>query len=67
MKIRCPFTLKNCITTILICLFIFRGLQLYLKTHRSDQRLDHLGIITQKPFDGDNPAMYLRKIENRLK
>jgi hypothetical protein len=62
MKIRCPFTLKSCISTILICLFLFRGLQMYLKMHRSDQRLDLLGVITSKPFDGDNPAMYLRKI-----
>jgi hypothetical protein len=35
---------------------------MYLKMHRSDQRLDLLGVITSKPFDGDNPAMYLRKI-----
>lgn len=67
MRIKCPFSFKAFLTTILIFLFLIRGLQLYLKMHRSDLRVEHLGVLSQQPFEGDNTAMYLRKIENKFK
>lgn len=65
--IKFPFSLKACLTTIFIALFLIRGLQLYLRMNRPDYRIEKIGIIAHQPFEGDTAAMYLRKIENRLK
>lgn len=50
MRIKCPFSLRAFMTTVLISLFLVRCLQLYLKMHRSDHRIEHLGVLSQQPF-----------------
>lgn len=67
MRLKCSISLRTILTLIVVCWFMFRVLQRYMRMYRPDTRLEQIGMIHGEPFSQDSTGMYLRKIENRFK